>query len=238
MNKPPELPYHYYWLMPPTDAQSSPGSRTTSVRGWPLGPFETNCYVVCAAGTDACWIVDPGLDPSEVIETIRAERLRPAAIVLTHAHLDHIAGIPGVLRAFPGIPILGHAAEQDWPQSPALNLSESYGIPIAVPGATRLIADGETLKLGDDAWRVLHTPGHSPGGLTFVNDAARAAIVGDTLFAGSIGRSDFPGSDERQLHESIRAKLYTLPDEVRVLPGHGPATTIGREKRSNPYVKA
>jgi glyoxylase-like metal-dependent hydrolase (beta-lactamase superfamily II) len=207
------------------------------VRGWPLGPFETNCYVVCGAGTDACWIIDPGLDPSEVIEAILAEHLRPEAIVLTHAHLDHVAGIPAVLRAFPGVEILGHAAEREWPQSPMLNLSESYGIPIAVPGATRFIGEGDSLTLGEDTWRVLHTPGHSPGGLTFVNDAARVAIVGDTLFAGSIGRSDFPGSDEQQLHRSIREKLYTLADETRVLPGHGPVTTIGREKRSNPYVR-
>lgn len=223
--------------MTTADAQSGTGQAAPLVRGWALGPFETNCYIVRGGGTDRCWIVDPGLEPSEVLEVIRAERLHPEAILLTHAHLDHVAGIQEVLRAFPKLPVIGHETERDWPGDPVLNLSAPFGIPVSVPGATRFVGEGDVLRLGADEWRVLHTPGHSPGGLTFVNDRANVAIVGDTLFAGSIGRSDFPGSDERTLHESIRGKLYTLPDGMRVLPGHGPATTIGRERRSNPYVR-
>lgn len=216
-----------------------PSSHTRpGVRGWALGPFETNCYLVTAAGTADCWIIDPGLGPGVVIETVRREGLRPAAVVLTHAHLDHVAGLPEVLGAFPRTPIIGHEAERDWPGDPELNLSAGYGFPISVPGATEFVADGDTLTLGGDAWRVLHTPGHSPGGITLYNAAAEVAIVGDTLFAGSIGRSDFPGSDEATLHASIRERLYTLPDRTRVLPGHGPETTIGREKRGNPFVRA
>lgn len=217
-------------------AAKSSDARST-VRAWSLGPFETNCYVVAAAGTADCWIVDPGLGPGEVIEAVRRDGLRPAAIILTHAHLDHVAGVPDVLRAFPRTPIIGHASERDWPGDPNLNLSAGYGFPISVPGANRFVEDGDTLRLGDDAWRVLHTPGHSPGGITLYNAAAGVAIVGDTLFAGSIGRSDFPGSDEATLHASIRERLYALPDSTRVLPGHGPETTIGREKRSNPFVR-
>jgi glyoxylase-like metal-dependent hydrolase (beta-lactamase superfamily II) len=207
------------------------------VQGLALGPFETNCYVITGAGTDACWIVDPGIGASEVVSAVKGAKLHPEAIVLTHAHLDHIAGIPEVLRAFAGLPIIGHAAEREWPGTPELNLSASYGIPIAVPGATRFVAEGDTLGLGTDSWRVLETPGHSPGGITLVTDRAGVAVVGDTLFAGSIGRSDFPGSDERALHEAIKSKLYTLPEETIVYPGHGPATTIRQEKTSNPFVR-
>lgn len=223
--------------MPSADAQSGTGRKPSLVRGWALGPFETNCYLVCAAGTDGCWIVDPGLDPAEVLQVVREERLRPEAVFLTHAHLDHIAGIPEVLRAFPGLPVIAHRSERDWPGDPELNLSAPYGIPLSVPGATKFVEDGDVLRLGADQWRILHTPGHSPGGLTLVNDEAHVAIVGDTLFAGSVGRFDFPGSDETTLRESIRGKLYALPDAMRVLPGHGPTTTIGREKRTNPFVR-
>jgi glyoxylase-like metal-dependent hydrolase (beta-lactamase superfamily II) len=219
----------------PGAAQSS--SARPAVRGWALGPFETNCYLVTAPNTTDCWIVDPGLGPGEVIDTVRRSGLRPAAIILTHAHLDHVAGVPDVLRAFPGVPIIGHESERDWPGDPELNLSAGYGIPISAPGATVFVEDGASLSLGGDVWRVIHTPGHSPGGITLYNAAAGIAIVGDTLFAGSIGRSDFPGSDEATLHASIRDRLYTLPDSTRVLPGHGPETTIGREKRANPFVR-
>ncbi|MBX3405096.1 MAG: MBL fold metallo-hydrolase [Phycisphaeraceae bacterium] len=208
-----------------------------AVRGWALGPFETNCYVVAAAGTTDCWIIDPGLGPGEVIDAVRRDGLGPVAIILTHAHLDHVAGVPEVLRAFPGVQIIGHETERDWPGDPELNLSGGYGFPISVPGATKFVADGDSLRIGADNWRVIHTPGHSPGGITLYNPAAGVAIVGDTLFAGSIGRSDFPGSDEATLHSSIRERLYTLPDTTRVLPGHGPETTIGREKRANPFVR-
>ncbi len=218
------------------DAKEVIGPAAGAVRSWPLGPFETNCYLVTAPGGVGCWIVDPGIGPQMVINAVQSGGLRPEAVILTHAHLDHVAGVGEVLAAFPDIPVLGHESERNWPGDPSLNLSASYGIPIAAPGATRFIAEGDELVLGSDRWRVLHTPGHSPGSITLVNDRAGVAIVGDTLFAGSIGRSDFPGSDERVLHESIRNRLYTLPDATAVHPGHGPATTIGREKRTNPHV--
>lgn len=216
----------------------APGFHAPSaIHGLALGPFETNCYIVTAAGTTDCLIIDPGLNPGEVIDAVRRDGMRPAAILLTHAHLDHVAGVPDVLRAFPMTPIIGHESERDWPGDPLLNLSAGYGFPISAPGATKFVADGDALTIGQDTWRVIHTPGHSPGGITLYNPAAGVAIVGDTLFAGSIGRSDFPGSDEATLHASIRERLYTLPDATRVLPGHGPETSIGREKRTNPFVR-
>ena len=217
-----------------------------NVQGFELGPFETNCYVVTPAtsgpGTAAepapCWVIDPGFEPSEVLDYIKFEHLRPVAVILTHAHLDHIAGLAELLRAFPRIPVLIHEAEKSWPGDPMLNLSGSYGFPVYAPNPTGTVKHGDVLTLAGDSWSVLHTPGHSPGGITLYHEPSRQAIVGDTLFAGSIGRSDFPGSDHDRLVESIQSRLYTLPADTKVYPGHGPRTTIGRESQSNPFVRA
>ncbi|HRQ72025.1 MAG TPA: MBL fold metallo-hydrolase [Phycisphaerales bacterium] len=203
-----------------------------------LGPWETNCYVVSMPGSEECWIVDAGFNPAPLIDAVRRHGLRPTTILLTHAHLDHIGGLGDVLRAFPGTPIWLHTAEARWLNDPELNLSSAIGMPVTAPGPDRTLEAGEELTLAGATWRVLHTPGHSPGGITLVHDASKTAIVGDTLFAGSIGRSDFPTSDPEALVRSIRETLYALPDDTRVLPGHGPATTIGREKRTNPFVRA
>ena len=161
--------------------------------------------------------------------------------MLTHAHCDHIAGAFDVVKAFSqggagALPVWVHEAERDWLSNPMLNLSALMGLPVTAPEAARLLREGDELELAGEKWRVLHTPGHSPGGITLWHEASGTAIVGDALFAGSIGRTDFPGSSFEVLARSIREKLYKLPDETRVLPGHGPETTIGREKRSNPFV--
>lgn len=205
-----------------------------------LGPFETNCYIVRAADArpeSACWIVDAGYEPGELIGRVRELGLRPEAIVLTHAHSDHIAGIRDVRAAWPGVPIMVHEAEREWLLDPVLNLSAMIGMSVTAPAADRLLREGDVLELEGMRWAVLHTPGHSPGGITLYNAAAGVALVGDALFAGSVGRTDFPGSDTRTLAQSIRSKLYTLPDETEAHPGHGPSTTIGREKRSNMFVR-
>lgn len=231
----------------PTSTSRNAGPRVVGVS---LGPFETNCYIVTPGGSgivaqdttgepdSRCWIVDPGMDPEEVVEHLKAKGLHPEAIVLTHAHVDHIAGVADVLRAFPRVPIWIHEAERAWLNDPLLNLSGLAGASITAPGPDRLLKDGEVLTLAGEPWRVLHTPGHSPGGITLVHDASKQAIVGDTLFAGSIGRSDFPGSDGELLARSIRTKLYTLSDDTVIYPGHGGTSTIGREKRTNPFVRA
>lgn len=204
-----------------------------------LGPFETNCYVAQpepAMPGDPCWIVDAGFDPEQLIALVRERSLRPELLILTHAHGDHIAGIREVLAAFPGLPLLIHEAEREWLADPALNLSLAIGMPVTAPAPDRLLREGDMLTLAGSEWKVLHTPGHSPGGITLYNAADGVALVGDALFAGSVGRTDFPGSDPRTLARSIREKLYTLPDETLVYPGHGPGTTIGVEKRTNPFV--
>lgn len=202
-----------------------------------LGPYETNCYVLRRAEGPDCWIFDAGFDPDELIKHVRGLGLKPRGLLLTHAHPDHIAGIGAVLSAFPGTPIHIHPAEERWLGDPELNLSAFMGAPVSMPGPDALLSDGQVLRMGGVDWTVLHVPGHSPGGCAFYSPAARATISGDALFAGSIGRTDFPGSDYDVLADSIRTKLYALPPETVVLPGHGPPTTIGRERTGNPFVR-
>ncbi len=208
------------------------------VERFTLGPFETNCYLVRAGRRGSgCFLVDASYGPGEMVERARALGERVGAIVLTHAHVDHIAGLEEVRGAFPEAPVMIHEAEAEFLGEPLLNLSIALGEPVVCRPATRLLRDGDTLDLAGASWRVLHPPGHSPGGITLVEDGSRVALVGDTLFAGSVGRTDFPTSDPRALTRSIRERLYTLPEATRVLPGHGPETTIGRERSSNPFVR-
>jgi hydroxyacylglutathione hydrolase len=222
-----------------TDADRT-NSEQTLLQGVVLGPFATNCYLYApsAAPGSPCWIIDAGLDPGALIDAVRASGLRPEKLILTHAHLDHMAGVDEVSAAFEGLELLVHEAEREWLTNPDLNLSGGYGVPMTCREADRLLHDDDELTIGDETWRVLHTPGHSPGGITLYNADRGVAFVGDTLFAGSIGRHDFPGSDFDTLARSIRTRLYSLPDETVALPGHGPETLIGREKRSNPFVRA
>lgn len=214
-----------------------------TIQGFELGPWATNCYIVApsevpdASAARPCWIIDASFEPEPLIEHIQSERLTPEALIFTHAHIDHIAGAFDVRRAFPDIPIFIHELEEQWLLDPELNLSIGAGLPVTAPHATRLLKDGQTLTLGHTTWRVLHVPGHSPGSIALWCESEATVLGGDALFNGSIGRTDFPGCSFEQLERSIRTKLYTLPDGTTVHPGHGPATTIGREKRSNPFVR-
>jgi glyoxylase-like metal-dependent hydrolase (beta-lactamase superfamily II) len=211
---------------------------TLTIARFELGPFATNCYVVSAGNSGECWIIDASFEPEDLIEHIRVKELRPVALILTHTHVDHIAGVDAVRAAFPRVSVWVHRDEASWLGDPVRNLSLMYGEPVTLPPPDRVLVEGDVLALGSTSWRVLHTPGHSPGGLALVEDSAFVAIVGDALFSGSIGRTDIPGSSFDVLARSIRTKLYTLPDVTRVLAGHGPETTIGREKRGNSFVRA
>jgi hydroxyacylglutathione hydrolase len=202
-----------------------------------LGPYATNCYVVASPlASGRCWIVDASFDLDPMIAFMRDRSLTPEALVLTHAHVDHIAGARTLRSAHPSLPILIHAAEEAWLNDPVLNLSAFSGTPTTAPSATRLLAEGDRLDFGSGDWEVLHTPGHSPGGITLVHRADRAAFVGDALFSGSIGRTDFPGCSFEALEASIRTRLYALDKDTTIFPGHGPESTIGRERRTNPFV--
>ena len=207
------------------------------IESFTLGPYATNCYLVRVPGETRCWIVDASFSPRPMVERVRALGLTPAALVLTHAHIDHIAGVREVLAAFPRTPVWIHEAEEQWLGDSELNLSAFTGMPVTAPGPDRVLKEGDVLELGATKWRVLHTPGHSPGGITLYHSDSATALVGDALFAGSIGRTDFPGCSFEQLEKSIKTKLYTLPAATRIYPGHGETSTIGEERRTNPFVR-
>lgn len=206
------------------------------IKTFTLGDWGTNCYVL-HTDSSACWIVDAGFAPTPMLDYIDQQGLSPQQVVLTHAHVDHIAGLDAVRQRWPDVPILIHEAEQEFPTDIALNLSIVLEQPIIAPAPTNTLTHGQTLALDDHTFEVRHTPGHSPGGITLYSREHEMALVGDALFAGSIGRTDFPTSDHATLMQAIREQLLTLPDATRVLPGHGPETTIGQERASNPFLQ-
>ncbi|MBX2853007.1 MAG: MBL fold metallo-hydrolase [Phycisphaeraceae bacterium] len=205
-----------------------------SIQTFTLGQWQTNCFVLSVG--KSCWIVDAGFDPEPMLDAIDGRGLHIEQVVLTHAHLDHIAGLHTVRHRYPDVPVLVHADEEDFLTDTRLNLSAAIIDPVVAPEATGLMHHGEQLTLNGVPFEIRHTPGHSPGGITLYQPDNHLAIVGDTLFAGSIGRFDFPTSDGPRLMQSISEQLMTLPDDTRVLPGHGPETSIGQERATNPYL--
>jgi len=202
--------------------------------------FQENACVVFERSGGRCWIVDPSFEPQprRIAALVHKHSLAPAAILITHCHADHIVGIDPLTQRWPGIDLYVPAAEADWLGDARKNLSSGFGMALTVAArATRPIRPGESLPLEDLAWQVLDVSGHSPGGVAYYCPAGKVVIVGDALFAGSIGRTDLPGSSERQLLENIRRNLMSLPDDVAVYPGHGPATTIGQERATNPFLR-
>ncbi len=216
------------------------------VKRFVLGPFETNCYIVWIDDEyDAkpAWFIDAGFNPADMVAFAERERLAPQHLLLTHAHADHIAGLDHIRNAFPAMKVALHPAEAHWLADPELNLSAGFGQPMRFEPADEPLNEGDTRTLGRPdgpgvEFNILHTPGHSPGGVVLYSAELGAAFAGDTLFHGSIGRTDFPTSDHQALLDAIRTKLYTLPDETVVLPGHMGQTTIGDEKHTNPFVRA
>jgi hydroxyacylglutathione hydrolase len=205
-----------------------------------LGMFQTNCYVLSPSSKEhgaGALIIDPGQWPDKAIAFIKENGLTPQKVVLTHAHADHIMGLHEVRKKWPNIPILIHPAEKEFLTNPVLNLSAGFGEPFTAPEATGFLNQGDTLPLAGQEFQIFHTPGHSPGSICLYMPAQRTIIAGDVLFRGSIGRTDFPGGSFDTLANSIRQKLYTLPDDTIVYPGHGPETTTGYEKKNNGFVR-
>jgi len=209
---------------------------TLKTKRFCLGDWATNCYLVYI-DTGACWIIDAGFEPDYLLRYIVENKLKPEKIVLTHAHVDHVGGLAEVCEAYPQIPVLIHEAERAFPGDPMLNLSAALAMEVVAPDPTGTFSHGDTLSLNGHDFQIRHTPGHSPGGVCLYQPEHSLAIVGDTLFADSIGRHDFPTSDGPTLMRSIHEQLMTLPDNTRVLPGHGPEATIGNERAGNPFLQ-
>lgn len=198
----------------------------------PVGPLETNCYIYADAATREAFIIDPGSDAQMIIEQITRNKLIPRAIINTHGHWDHIGANREIKREY-AIPLYIHADETAFLTTPVLNGSQLFGGGIPSPTADVTLRDGQTLALGSLALTVIHTPGHTPGGMCLQTEDL--LFTGDTLFCGSVGRCDLPGGDESLLTASLE-KVRHLPASLTILPGHGPACVLKKELKHNPYL--
>jgi len=198
-----------------------------------LGPLDNNTYLLACERSRHAAVIDAGFEPEVVIRAIRDAGLELKLLLITHGHYDHVSGMRAVQEALGGeywihpadLPLIEHLTAQ----------GAAFGFPPAEPpSGAHDLADGQCLALGDETLEVIHTPGHSPGGVCF--RSGDELWVGDTLFAGSVGRTDLPGTSFRQLEQSIRTRLFPLGDGLRCYPGHGPPTTIGQERIHNPFV--
>jgi len=215
------------------------GERTLQIHITNDGVYMENGMTIYLREGGMCWIVDPGFPPQadQIVAHVREKSLTCEAIMLTHAHPDHIAGVDDVRQALNNPPVYLAREEWDMLTDPQANLSALMGRSIVADVSDpHDLPHGETRELDGTSWKILDTCGHSPGGRTFYCEELSIAIVGDALFAGSVGRVDFPHSDGAKLMRNIHDNLMTLPGETRVLSGHGPETTIERERTSNPFV--
>ncbi|MFD1736533.1 MBL fold metallo-hydrolase [Bacillus salitolerans] len=205
-------------------------------RRMPLGPIGTNAYIISNQQKE-CLIIDPGSEPSKVFGYIKENQLKPIAILLTHAHYDHIGAVDDV-RDMYEIPVYIHKKEQSWLMDPALNLSINlpFGEPIRLKPAEEIISSEGLMSIGSFTFEIFETPGHSPGSISIYFKDENLVFSGDALFEGSIGRTDLPGGNYDVLMKSIHDKLLTLPEETLVLSGHGGETTIQQEMDSNPFL--
>jgi len=203
---------------------------------FPVTAFQQNCSLVICPLTQRAAFIDPGGDIDHLEAVAREANVTIEKILLTHGHIDH-CGQAGLLARQLGVPIEGpHRDDQFW-----IDQLKTQGMMFGMPGAEgfepdRWLEDGDTVCVGEEVMSVIHCPGHTPGHVVFVHPKNRLAFVGDVLFAGSIGRTDFPRGNHQQLIDSIRKKLFPLGDDIEFVPGHGPMSTFGEERRSNPFV--
>lgn len=203
--------------------------------GFSVGAWESNCYIVGCGETKEGAVVDPGADAKKILNRVKNLGLKINKIILTHGHPDHISALAEVQQAT-GAKVLIHSADAGMLTDARRNLSFYMGQSMELNPADVLLKDGDIIEVGNIKLEVMHTPGHSEGGIC-LKCARDVVITGDTLFAGSVGRSDFPGGSHTQLINSIKDKLLKFPPETKVYPGHGPASTIGTEIRHNPFLR-
>jgi len=197
-----------------------------------VGPIQANCYILGCERTKQAAVIDPGDDVDQILTALAKDELRLVSIINTHGHFDHTGGNKA-LKAATGAELLIHRADAPMIAHQGSGAA-AWGMNIEnSPPPDRYLEEGDSITVGDITLTVLHTPGHSPGGISLVTD--KMVFVGDTLFAGSIGRTDLPGGDYEGLLEGVRTKIFTLGDDVAVYPGHGPQTTVGQEKQYNPF---
>lgn len=210
------------------------GGSHLKLKSFSLGPLGTNCYIVYQ--DKMALIIDPGAEGEKLLDWLTEEKLEPIAILLTHAHFDHIGAVD-FLRTHFDLPVYMHEAEQEWLENPTLNGSELFiGERITTTRPDYLLNQG-MFSIGPFEFEVVYTPGHSPGSISFLFQENNLIISGDVLFYQGVGRTDLAGGDFSVLQETIITKLYSLPAGVIVYPGHGPQTTIGEEKLHNPFVR-
>ena len=199
-----------------------------------VGGVGTNCFIVRRVDSNRCVVIDPGDDGARISRFIRGNQLILEDILLTHGHFDHIMGIDGFRKEFPEIPVYAHREEEALLKDASMNASLEFGRQYTFSGAA-YTEDGDVLDLAGMQFQVIHTPGHTIGGCCYYLQEEKVLFSGDTLFRESIGRTDFPTGNGGQLMRSIREKLFTLPEDTAVYPGHMERTMIGDEKKYNPY---
>jgi len=200
-----------------------------------VGPLGVNCFLLGCEATGQAVVVDPGGDVEQILTALQKRGLSVVSIINTHGHFDHVGG-NRQLQAATGAELLIHPADEPMLARVA-SVAGMYGLQAEnSPGPDRLLEDDMLLSFGNQQLRVIHTPGHTPGGCCLYLESEQKLISGDTLFADGVGRTDLPGGSHAQLINSIRTRLFTLPPQVEVWPGHGPATTIGHEQQHNPYL--
>ena len=198
-----------------------------------VGPLQSNCFIVGDEESGEAVIIDPGGDGDMILNTVSRKPWKVAAILNTHAHFDHIAGNAAV-KIGTGAPLMAPRGDSSFMAQAHIS-ARMYGLEVdSSPEPDRLLDDGDSIDLGDEKIKVISTPGHTPGGATFVTSIG--IFPGDSIFAGSIGRTDLPGGDYDTLISSIKARILSLDDDTPVYPGHGPATTVGRERAHNPFL--
>ncbi|MFD1218271.1 MULTISPECIES: MBL fold metallo-hydrolase [Microbulbifer] len=202
----------------------------------PVTPFQQNCTLLWCDDSLRAAVVDPGGDIEKILAAVEERGLKLEKILLTHGHLDHVGGTAPIARQL-GIPVEGpHKDDQFWIEQISVQ-AQMFGFPpVETFTPDRWLTDGETVTVADEVLEVVHCPGHTPGHVIFFHRASNLALVGDVLFAGSIGRTDFPKSNHQDLIDSITKKLWPLGDAVKFVPGHGPMSTFGQERQTNPFV--